>query len=126
MAILLRRSLVDIPSGLLLVRAYIRPSWFHHRTVIPASSTAASIVESYASKSDLDGQGDIVPVRVIDAALPDFLKFGRVRAMHRDVIGKVLIANVDCDGVFIRAQIHDDRVDYHHTWRAAGQSVQYF
>jgi HK97 family phage prohead protease len=67
------------------------------------------IVEGYASMPNLDDQGDVVPVEAIEAALPSFMEWGTLRAMHTKIAaGKVLAARVDRNGLWIKAQVTDD------------------
>lgn len=69
---------------------------------------AQQIVEGYASLPNLDDQGDIVPIDVITAAMPDYMVWGNLREMHeRNAIGKVEGARVDDKGVWIKAKIVD-------------------
>ncbi len=69
---------------------------------------AQQIVEGYASLPNLDDQGDIVPIDVITAAMPDYMVWGNLREMHeRNAIGKVEGARVDDKGVWVKAKIVD-------------------
>jgi hypothetical protein len=66
------------------------------------------IVEGYASMCNLDDQGDVVPVEAIEAAMPSFMEWGALRAMHTKIAaGKVLAARVDGEGVWIKAKVTD-------------------
>ena len=66
------------------------------------------IIEGYASLPNLDDQGDIIPLDVIDAALPRFMKWANLREMHdKSAAGKVLKATVDEHGLRIQARVDD-------------------
>jgi hypothetical protein len=67
------------------------------------------IVEGYASMPNLDDQGDIVPLSVIDSALPSYMEWANLREMHgKNAAGKVLSAWVKDGGVYIKARVDDD------------------
>jgi HK97 family phage prohead protease len=67
------------------------------------------IVEGYASLPNLDDQGDVIPLDVIEAALPAFMNpWGNLREMHQQsAVGKVLAAKVDEHGLKIITKIED-------------------
>src|ERR1700736_1392042 len=63
------------------------------------------IVEGYASLPNLDDQGDVIPLDVIDKALGPFMEWGNLREMHdKKAAGKVLAAKVDEQGLYIVAR----------------------
>ena len=68
------------------------------------------IVEGYASLPNLDDQGDVVPVKALEAALPEYMKWGNLREMHgKNAAGKVLEARADDHGIWIKARIDDEQ-----------------
>lgn len=66
------------------------------------------MVYGYASTEAVDSQGEIVDKAAIEAALPDYMRFGNIREMHTlSAVGKTQSANVDTKGLFIQAKIVD-------------------
>lgn len=71
------------------------------------------IVEGYISSKNLDNQNQVVKSEAIENALPDYLKWSNLRAMHQPVAaGKVLFVKaVDDDSDkrwYVRANVVDD------------------
>ncbi len=74
------------------------------------SDPGEQIVEGYASLPNLDDQGDVIPLDVIDAAMPSFMQWGNLREMHQQsAVGKVIAAKVDEHGLYIIAKVEDPR-----------------
>ena len=66
-------------------------------------------VHGYASTEAMDSQGEIVSKQAINAALPDYLKFGNIREMHQNsAVGVTLDAEVDEKGLYLKAHVVDD------------------
>lgn len=66
------------------------------------------IVCGHASTEALDSQGEVVKREAIEAALPDFMKFGNIREMHQpSAVGKAVVASMDDKGLYIEAKIVD-------------------
>jgi HK97 family phage prohead protease len=67
------------------------------------------IVSGYASTEALDSQNEIVTRSAMEAALPDWLKFGNIREMHQpSAVGVAMKAHFDDKGLLIEAHIVDD------------------
>lgn len=67
------------------------------------------MVYGYASTDTKDSQGDIVKLDAIEAALPDYMKFGNIREMHTmSAVGVAKSAEVDDKGLYIGAKVVDD------------------
>jgi hypothetical protein len=68
------------------------------------SNAQGRIVEGIASTDSIDDQHDIVEASAVEDALPKFMQFGNLRAMHTKVAaGKVLAAKVTPEGLWVRA-----------------------
>ena len=66
------------------------------------------MVYGYASTEALDSQGEVVEKGAIEAALPDYMRFGNIREMHQpSAVGKTKSAIIDKKGLFIGAKIID-------------------
>ena len=66
-------------------------------------------VSGYASTPTKDMDGEIVSLDAVKAALPDYMRWGNVREMHRlSAVGTAQEANVDSKGLFLTAKIIDD------------------
>lgn len=67
------------------------------------------MVWGYASTPDLDSQGDRVSVKAIEAALPEYMRFGNIREMHRpSAVGKTKSAEIDESGLYIGVKVVDE------------------
>lgn len=67
------------------------------------------MVWGYASTPDLDSQGERVSIKAIEDALPDYMRFGNIREMHRySAVGKTKSAEIDEKGLHIGAKIVDE------------------
>ncbi len=67
------------------------------------------MVYGYASTEALDSQGEVIKRDAIEAALPDFMRFGNIREMHRpSAVGKAKGATIDDKGLYLAAKIVDD------------------
>lgn len=66
------------------------------------------IVEGFASSERLDSQGDIVDAAAIKAALPEYMKWANLRAMHQDEDGNEV---ADAVGTVIKAEVIDGDVE---------------
>ena len=67
------------------------------------------MVYGYASTEALDSQGEIIKRDAIEAALPEFMRFGNIREMHQpSAVGKAKGATVDDKGLYLAAKIVDD------------------
>lgn len=67
------------------------------------------MVYGYASTDTKDSQGDIVKLDAIEAAIPDYMKFGNIREMHTmSAVGVAKSAEVDEKGLYIGAKVVDD------------------
>lgn len=66
-------------------------------------------VSGYASTPTKDGDGEIVTLEAIKAALPGYMEYGNIREMHKlDAVGVALEGNIDAKGLFVTAFIKDD------------------
>jgi len=67
------------------------------------------MVYGYASTEALDSQGEIIKRDAIEAALPEFMRFGNIREMHQpSAVGKAKGATIDDKGLYLAAKIVDD------------------
>jgi phage head maturation protease len=67
------------------------------------------IVSGYASTEAMDSQKEIVTKDAIQAALPEYLKFGNVREMHQNsAVGIAVGAEMDEKGLRLDAHIVDE------------------
>jgi hypothetical protein len=67
------------------------------------------IVSGIASRESLDDQGDIVSIKALEKALPDYMKWANIREMHgKSAAGTAVSAVVDGDLVRLDAHIVDD------------------
>lgn len=72
------------------------------------SDPKEQIVEGYASLPNLDDQGDVIPIDVINRAMPDYMIWGNLREMHeKNAVGKTIEAKVDHRGVWVVCKIVD-------------------
>jgi HK97 family phage prohead protease len=64
------------------------------------------MIYGYASTPDLDDDGEIISVKALEKALPDYLKFPTIREMHQPkAIGATKQTRVDKSGLYIGAKI---------------------
>ncbi len=76
---------------------------------ISEQSDGSLLVGGYASTSDVDSDGEIIPDDVIRAALPGYLKYPTIRTMHRpNPVGSTIYAKQDAKGTFIEAKVFDE------------------
>ncbi len=67
------------------------------------------LVYGYASTQARDSQGEIVLRSALEAALPDYMRFGNVREMHQpSAVGKAVEASMDEKGLWFGAKVVDD------------------
>ena len=67
------------------------------------------MVWGYASTEALDSQGEKVAKAAIEAALPDYMKFGNIREMHQpSAVGKAHEATIDDKNLFLSIKVVDD------------------
>lgn len=67
------------------------------------------MVYGYASTDTKDSQGDIVKLDAIEAALPDYMRFGNIREMHTmSAVGVAKSAEVDDKGLYLGAKVVDE------------------
>jgi hypothetical protein len=67
------------------------------------------MVFGYASTETVDSQGEVVERAAIEAALPDYMRFGNIREMHTmSAVGVAKSAEVDEKGLYIGAKVVDD------------------
>jgi phage head maturation protease len=67
------------------------------------------MVYGYASTEALDTQGEIVRKEAIEEALPEYMKFGNVREMHKaSAVGVAKEASIDGKGLYLAAKVVDD------------------
>lgn len=70
---------------------------------------AKRTISGYASTSALDSDGEMVSLKAIKAALPDYMRWGNIREMHKlSAVGTAQEANTDDKGLYITAKITDD------------------
>lgn len=66
-------------------------------------------VSGYASTPTRDMDGEIVTLDAVKAALPDYMRWGNIREMHRlSAVGTAEEAHTDGKGLFLTAKIVDD------------------
>ena len=66
-------------------------------------------VSGYASTPTKDLDGEIITLDAIKSALPSYMEWRNIRAMHKlDAVGVAQEANVDKKGLFLTAKIVDD------------------
>lgn len=76
-------------------------------------------ISGYASTNCLDSDGEIVAQEAIKAALPDYMKYGNIREMHRPwAVGVATEANPDGRGLYLTAKIVDDNA-----WKKVDEGV---
>jgi phage head maturation protease len=69
---------------------------------------AEQMVFGYASTEALDSQGEIVKREALEAALPDYMRFGNIREMHQpSAVGVATEAGLDETGLHLAAKIVD-------------------
>ena len=67
------------------------------------------LVYGYASTEARDNQNEIVTRKAMENALPDFMKFGNIREMHKAwAVGVAKDAQMDDKGIIITAHVVDD------------------
>ena len=67
------------------------------------------MVFGYASTEALDSQGEVVRKEAIEAALPDYMRFGNIREMHQpSAVGVAKEAAIDEKGLWLGAKVIDD------------------
>lgn len=77
------------------------------------------MVFGYASTETTDEQGEIVRKTAIEAALPDYLRFGNIREMHQpSAVGITTAADMDDKGLHIAARVVDDNA-----WKKVTEGV---
>lgn len=70
---------------------------------------AKRTISGYASTSALDSDGEMVSLKAIKAALPDYMRWANIREMHKlSAVGTAQEAHTDDKGLFITAKITDD------------------
>lgn len=68
------------------------------------------LVFGYASTETRDHQGEIVRKDAMEAALPNYMKFGNIREMHQpSAVGVAKEAKMDSTGLWLGAYVVDDR-----------------
>lgn len=66
-------------------------------------------VSGYASTPALDSDGETVTLDAIKAALPEYMRWGNIREMHKpSAVGLAKEANIDQKGLYLTAKITDD------------------
>jgi HK97 family phage prohead protease len=77
------------------------------------------MVFGYASTEALDSQGEVVRKEAIEAALPDYMRFGNIREMHQpSAVGVAKEAQIDDKGLYLAARIVDDEA-----WKKVTEGV---
>ena len=77
------------------------------------------IVLGYASTEALDSRGEVIKREAVEAALPDYMRFGNIREMHRaSAVGVAKDAGMDDRGLHLKAKIVDDDA-----WRKIKEGV---
>jgi len=75
----------------------------------PANNEPADsiYIEGYASTTDVDRQGDIVPASVWEAGLKNYLRNPIILAQHDhdDPVGRMVQHRIDSSGLWIKARI---------------------
>jgi phage head maturation protease len=68
----------------------------------------SGIVSGYASTETVDSDGEIISLDAVKAALPDYMKYGNIREMHKpSAVGVAKEANFDKKGLWLSAKITD-------------------
>lgn len=66
------------------------------------------VVSGYASTPAKDSDGEIVTLKAVKAALPDYMQWRNIREMHQlKAVGKAQEANIDEKGLWLSAKIVD-------------------
>lgn len=66
-------------------------------------------ISGYASTPATDTDGETVTLDAVKAALPEYMRWGNVREMHRSsAVGIAKEANIDQKGLYLTAKITDD------------------
>lgn len=67
------------------------------------------MVYGYASTEALDSQNESIGKAVIEAALPDYMRFANIREMHQlSAVGVAKTAEIDEKGLYLGAKVVDD------------------
>lgn len=65
-------------------------------------------VSGYASTPAKDSDGEIITLKAVREALPDYMRWGNIREMHQlKAVGTAQQANIDEKGLFLTAKIVD-------------------
>lgn len=67
------------------------------------------MVFGWASTPELDSDGEVITVKALEKALPDYMKFPTIREMHQPrVAGTTKNAEINANGLYIGAKIISD------------------
>lgn len=80
---------------------------------------ARRLVWGYASTEALDAQGEIIKREAVEAALPNYMRFGNIREMHQaSAVGVATDAEMDDRGLHLKVKVIDDDA-----WRKVEEGV---
>ncbi|HWK45122.1 MAG TPA: XkdF-like putative serine protease domain-containing protein [Stellaceae bacterium] len=67
------------------------------------------MVFGYASTEALDRQGEIIRKEAVEAALPEYMRFGNIREMHQpSAVGVAKTAQMDDRGLYLGVKVVDE------------------
>jgi len=67
------------------------------------------MVFGYASTEALDRQGEIIRKEAVEAALPEYMRFGNIREMHQpSAVGVAKTAQIDDRGLYLGVKVVDE------------------
>lgn len=98
---------------------------FKFHAEIKSSDDDTRFIEGHASTSGLDLQGDVVLPEAFADGLSDFMQVPTVTRGHNwdDPIGRVIHANIDSNGLFVKAQIAKSTQSANETWGLIKEGV---
>ena len=95
--------MVDKSKVLFLNSSFIKSE----TPAITDGKTASITIEGYASTTDIDRQGDVVPVSVWEKGIQNYLKNPVILAYHdhSEPVGRMVEHKIDSKGLWIKARI---------------------